>query len=209
MSNCGCAGICACEFDNGETTIVEGNGRIATPFAVYLNDIPYNRPVGGYSRRLSAQSILGGTTTQIIYDTNDLGDFEGDFGAGTMDGGLSPASNGSALTVPVGGAGIYLVGGFVEWNLTTAVSTTKAFWIARNGSSDVLTRSIMASTNTFGVSDRCYLQNISGLYSLSEGDVLRAYVLTGEATSILITDQNIVTSSCYPYMYAQWMGAAS
>lgn len=204
MSNCGCSGICACEFSDGETTIFEGNGRIATPFAVHLNDIPYDRPVGMYSRRLDAQAVVSGSAVQVLYDTNDLIDVEGDFSAGTMDSSFA----GSALTVPAGGAGIYLIGGFVEWTSTSSIATTKSFWIARNGSSDVLTRSIMPSTDTFGVNDRSFLQSISGLASLAAGDILRAYVSTGVSSTLRQTD-NQTNLPCWPYMYAQWMGAAS
>lgn len=205
MSNCGCAGICSCEFDNGATTIYEGNGRIATPFAVHLNDIPYERPVGRYSRRAGSQAISGGVTTQVLYDNNDLVDTEGDVGGGTMDSTFAA----STMTVPTGGSGIYLVGGFVEWSVTVAVSTTRSFWIARNGSADVLTRGICGVTNAFGANNRCILQSISGLVSLTAGDVLSAWVVTGEATSIIALDTNVGTLPCWAYMYAQYMGAAS
>lgn len=204
MSNCGCSGICSCEFANGETTIAEGNGRIATPFAVHLNDIPYKRPVGMLARDSGGdQAIAGGVTTQVVFTTNLLTDANGNFDADTM------GTTVTELTVPAGGAGIYLVGGFVEWAITAAVATTKSFWMARNGSVDVLTRGILASTNTFGASNRCYLQSISGLVSLAVGDIIRAYVLTGEATSLLLIDANTSAHNCWPYMYAQYMGAAS
>lgn len=204
MSNCGCAGICSCEFINGETTIVEGNGRIATPFAVHLNNIPYPRPVGKYSRRGGSQAIPAGVATQVLFDNNDLVDTEGDVGGGTMDAAFAA----SVLTVPPGGDGIYLIGAFVEWAVTAAVATTKTLSLNQLGPGLPLgAQSIIPSTNTFGANNRCFLQTAIGItQALTAGTTIATYVTTGEATSIITVDTNNGVIPCWAYMFALYMG---
>lgn len=105
----------------------------------------------------AAQSIAASTATILTFDSED-------HDTGTMH---STGANTGRITIPTGGAGIYLVGAATKWG-SIATAGDASIYVRKNGTTAVITESNVGPT---GASHRgsCH---ILGLISLSATDYI-------------------------------------
>lgn len=194
MSNCGkCGGStgCTCTFGNNPSATVTGNGRSYAAINYHPNNVPSPRPFGQLFRKNSDQSCPINSSTAQVFDTF-FAVFNGS--GGSM---VNLPSYPSRLTVPIGGAGYYLVGTFA-----CITFDINAYLVIRKNGTTYLEGQIGVPFGGFNGE-----LTTMALVDMVAGDYFESVLVTAGTGPVSINRSGapFTGGNCYPHLWAQWM----
>lgn len=194
MSRCGSCGgglnTCTCFSVNSSDVTVQGNGSASHPFQFHPDVIPEPRPFGYIQRSGQFDNIPVTTFVAVIFDSNQLG----------IAGGMADiVTHPTTLVASV--AGIYLVGGYVDFSIEGASAGDPQIRLVKN--------STTIHQNTLSTAPSAVTTHISceTLINLAVNDSIALHVSAGAGSpggqDLIVTDSGLTTR---PTLWALWVG---